>query len=359
MMTFFHHAKVQAPLARLRTRVSSIWRGALQLVGRYEPISVAERAVVKGDATPFKGDIPVYAGKLHSQTRLRFSSAPAPLEDVDNLVFTSVGAGWRDGVLYEKYCASKPGLKMILSGAGASSAQRVPAGIVIQSEHTDTFGDWMAEYLAPLARAGVLDAPVFLPKSIASKPYAIRDIERLGLNAVVVDTAVMIEKAKVIRQPKTIRYWTREDVDALGRFIKAAPRDPAPGSIVYLSRHGEKSGVATRTHKNELLETLITAKGGKVLRTSEVGYEDYVAAAQFAETVVFDHGSAGYNMIYWRPKRVIEITTDDWWMNAFLFFSDAMGVRDYTIIRVDLGAARARDMLSSALDRPMPVGGVR
>ena len=41
--------------------------------------------------------------------------------------------------------------------------------IFVQSEHTDTFGDWMSEYLGPLARAGAIDAPLFLPAAMAGE----------------------------------------------------------------------------------------------------------------------------------------------------------------------------------------------
>lgn len=335
-MFSYRHAKIQAPLARMRSGVSALWRGGWSAAGKYKPLSQEEQAFEIGDPVPFKGDIPVNAGAERCQRRLSFRHARPLVEEVDGLVVTDAGAGWKDGCLYERYSSCRPGLRMLL---GDNRPRReVPSGYFVQSEHVDTFGDWMAEYLSPLSHLGKVSAPVLLPQALAQKPYVRRDIARLGLDVIGIDAPILIRKAMVVQQQRCIRYWRPEDVRALRAFLKAGPVAPAPGSILYLSRHGEASEVADRTHPNEAIESAVRQRGGVVLRTADTSFEDYLQAAASAETVLFDHGSAAYNMIYWRPRRVIEFVSDDWWMNSFLFLADAAGVHDYTIICTDRGA---------------------
>ncbi len=352
MKSALRHAKIQAPLAIMRSGVSDIWRGAFTLTGRYRPIDAVETKSTNCGDVGFSGDIPVRAGRAHKQTRRCFAATPPPYEAVENLIVTPAGAGWKDGVLYEKYSASKPGLRSL--SVRPVPAQEIAEAYFIQSEHTDTFGDWMSEYLAPLAGIGDINAPVLLPASMAARPYVNRDAARLGIEFVSVDAPVRIKKARVIRQSKIIRYWTAPEVAALRKFLDIKTVEPKPRSILYLSRHGETSEVAVRSHPNRTLEEVVRACGGLVLRTAETSLDQYMDAASSAETVIFDHGSAGYNMIYWRPKRIIEIVSDAWWMNAFLFFADAIGARDYTIIRSDHGRkARIAEKLSQALAAPL------
>lgn len=352
MNSAFGHARFRGPLALLRSGVSDIWRTAFAVSRRYQPISSAEQDSVECGDVGFHGDIPIHAGDALKQSRRRFTLERPQIEEVKNLVFTPSGAGWKDGVLIEKFSASRPGLRALLSRP--APRQTIAEAYVIQSEHTDTFGDWMSEYLAPLSRLGEVTKPVLLPASMASRTYVKRDAARLGIQFISATKPILIEKATVIRQSKYIRYWTKPEVSALRELLHVMPSAPMPGSIVYLSRHGEASEVAARSHPHAVIEKVVRAAGGLVLRTAEVGLDDYLAAASSAETVVFDHGSAGYNMIYWRPKRVVELVSDAWWMNAFLFFADALGVNDYTIIRSDLGGKkRVESQLKDALATPI------
>ena len=353
MKSALRHAQFQVPLAVTRSGVSDVWRKVFAMIGRYQPINpAAEKAVECGDVY-FSGDIPVRAGSAHKQTCLCFASPRPPFEEVENLIVTPAGSSWKDGVLYEKFSASKPGLRALWRRP--IPQQTISEAYFVQSEHTDTFGDWMAEYLAPMARIGEISAPVLLPSSLAARPYVRRDAARLGVRFISVDAPVRIEKAKVIRQSKYIRYWTAPEVAALREFMNIKAVEPDPGSILYLSRRGEESEVAARSHPNRALEKVVRDCGGHVLRTAETSLDDYLAASSSAETVIFDHGSAGYNMVYWRPKRVIEIVSDAWWMNAFLFFANAIGVEDYRIIRSDLGdKAQVAAKLVEALTRFAP-----
>lgn len=352
MKSLLTRAEFQAPAAKFRSRISGVWRALYLLNNRYCPFTKEETATREADRVPFKGDIPIHAGSMHFQNRLVFRQARPAFEAVADLVVTPVGASWKNGILYEKYSAGKPGLRMLASAN--RPAREVPAGIFIQSEHTDTFGDWTSEYLAPLARLETIDAPVYLPASLASKPYVKRDSERLGIEFIAIDAPIKIRRAKVVPQPKYIRYWGAEDVAALQQLLGTNRSAPAQGSMVYLSRYGEASEVAQRTHPSLAIEELVKARGGRILRAAETDLADYLSAAQDAETVLFDHGSAGYNMIYWRPRRIIEFASDAWWMNAFLMLADAMGVNDYTIIRSSLGSPEeVAAKTAAALDLPI------
>ncbi len=345
----FRHSKIQAPLARLRSAISDIWRGLFRLTGKYRPFHQDDLETVRGDAAPFKGDIPLNSGGELCQYRLYYRKQRPPFHEVANLVVTPSGGAWKDGALWEKYSACKPGLRMLL--APHEAKRTVKEGVFIQSEHIDTFGDWMAEYLAPLARTGLMKAPLYLPAAMARRPYVMRDAARFGMNIIAINEPTLIEKARVVPQPKVVRSWTPECVSTLRAALGVDIIAPSPGSMLYLSRHGEASDVADRTHPNLIVEDIVRQRGGLVLRTGSAALEDYLNASTQVETLLFDHGSAVYNMVYWQPRRIIEFGSDDWWMNSFLFFTNAADVKDYTIIRSDKPGFA--DRLGAAIDAPI------
>lgn len=329
-------------VGRFRGDAVLLLKTFLKLVGLYKPMSPAEKAIVQSqnpeDKISFKGDAPIFIpnGKCE-QIRQIYKVPRPPFETVTDLVVTPEGAGWKDGALHERYSSSIPGFRMLLSLPPRPVAE-VAEGIFVQASFLGSFGDWGAEFLAGLAQLDAIDAPVFLPSRLASRSYVRRDAKRLGFEIVSVDEPLLIRKAKVVRQQKYIRFWRKEEVEQYRRLLKVDLSDPIPGSILYLSRHGDTQAVYDRTYPNAAIEAVVKDHGGMVLRTGDASLEDYLAVAQYAETLIFDHGSAAYNMLYWRPRRIIEFASDQHWMNAFVNFSDAVGVRDYTIIRSDLGS---------------------
>ncbi|NOX94716.1 MAG: glycosyltransferase family 61 protein [Alphaproteobacteria bacterium] len=349
MNLLLNNAKLQAPLAKLRNRISSIWRILFKISGHYQPILPEDKAFVLKRTITFKGDSPrQIAGGAHEQGRMVFRNPRPTMEAVKDLVVTPLGAAWVGRTLYERYSSSRPGLRMLLSRGQVSKVY--PSGYFIQSAHRDTYGDWMSEYLGALARAGEIDAPLFLPAALARKPYVKRDLTALNINYIAVEHSVKIESAKVLRQRKHFVHFSPEDIAALRTILRITPQSPRVGSILYLSRRGEGSEVAVRRYPNEVVEKIVTERGGRVLLTKSTSCDEYQRAAVDAETVIFDHGSAMYNALGWRPKRIVELVSDDWWNNAFLMFADAMGVDDITIIRGDLGDAHVASMLTKALD---------
>lgn len=352
MTSYFQHAKFKAPVANMRNAVGAMWRNGSSVVGLYEPLSPEEREPVFGEPVNFRGDIPKHAGDQNHQHRMHYAAPRPIIENVENLLVTPSGGGWCNGTLFERFSSCKPGLRMLFEQK--TPVREVENGYFVQSEHIDTFGDWTSEYLNPLAGVDNIDAPVFLPATFANKPYVKRDAARLGIDFSILDTPVLIKNARVVRQQMYIRYWLPEYALRLREFYKADPVTPKPGSMIYLSRHGEPSEVAVRTYPNRLIEEMVKSRGGTVLRTNETSFESYVAAAAEAETVLLDHGSAGYNLVYWQPKRVIEFVSDAWWMNSFLFFAKSLGIDDYGIICTDYGNNDAvATRLNALLDEPI------
>ncbi len=338
-----------AALATARRRVSDVWRFLFARAGVYVPISDADRAIVLVKKLTFAGDTPVQVkGGVGEQGRMAFRAERPDSERVENLVVTPLGAGWSEARLQERYSAGAPGLRMLL--APRWPAATYPSGYWVQSAHQDTYGDWVSEYLGPLARRPALDAPLFLPARLASRPYVRRDLAALGLDYVAVVKPVRIEAARVLRQQKYFVHFDRRDVDTLRSIFKPVDAEPRPGGLIYLSRAGEVSEVARRDYPNAAIEELVRARGGRILRTAAASFEDYRRAAVDAETVIFDHGSAFYNALAWRPRQVIEIVSDRWWNNAFLMLADAMGVPRYVIVRGDLGKRHVVTMINEALD---------
>lgn len=337
-MQLLRTAKYSKMISSLKLPVLRSFQYAYTLAGRYKPMSAEELAREPGETVVFKGEAPatVKNGRCE-QVRQRYRIPRPAYEAVEDLIVTPEGASWKDGAIYERYSSQPPSVRMLLQGKPKPASQ-VENGIFVQSWYPLTYGDWTAEYLASLARLEKVDAPVFLPADLASKSYVRRDVKRLGLEVIGIEEPLLIRNAKVVRQQRVNRFWTKDHVDDYRRFLKVTPVEPKPGSILYLSRHGEVSEIADRSHPNLAIEAVVKARGGTVLRTRETGLEEYIASASIAETVLLDHGSAGYNMAFWSPRRVIEFASDHWWLAAFLMFADAMGVKDYTVLRSDNGS---------------------
>ena len=338
--------------ASLRASIGGVWRGLFAGFGRYKPISSKEKALIRRDRISFSGDVPVQiADGRREQGRMVFRQTRPEFEEVRNLVVTPSGAGWVKGRLFERYSAGKPGMRNLLEERRAR--ETVPKGYHIQSAHQDTYGDWVSEYLSAILRQENFDAPLFLPRILAERDYVIRDLKELGVDWRPVDRPLNIKSAIVLRQQKHFVHFGPADIEMLGKMFSPLAAEATKGGVVYLSRKGEVSEVAQRCYPHDVVESLVAARGGRVIRTATATSEDYQGVAPHAETVIFDHGSAFYNSLRWPVRRVIEIISDDWWNNANLMLSDARGIRDYTIIRGDLGEDHVRTALECALARPL------
>ncbi|WDI32649.1 hypothetical protein PUV54_05495 [Hyphococcus flavus] len=334
--------------ANVRGRIGSFFRLFFTATQRYAPFNPRDTELKLAQKIHFSGDAPVQIeSRACEQGRMVFARERPESEDVKNLVVTPNGGGWVGSRCYERYSASAPGLRVLLGHR--SPAEAYETGYWVQSAHKDTYGDWVSEYLSAIIRHEPLNAPLFLPAELASRPYVCRDLARLAVDFVSVDRPMKIKNATVLRQQKYFVHFRRRDVAALRKVFAPPCEPPSPGSLVYLSRYGEVSEVADRQYPNEIVERVVADCGGRVIRTADAHPETYRAAALEADTVVFDHGSAFYNALGWRPRKVIEIVSDGWWNNAFVMLADAMGIEDYTIIRGDLGDRHVAGRLKQAL----------
>jgi hypothetical protein len=336
----------------LRGRIGDVWRALFTALGRYEPITSDRKDLVLSDRISFSGDVPVQiADGRHEQGRMVFRQKRPECEEAQNLVVTPSGAGWAKGRLYECYSAGAPGIRNFFKDRHAAEA--VPKGYHVQSAHKDTYGDWVSEYLCAILRQEKFDAPLFLPREFAQRDYVTRDLEALGVDWRPIERPLKIKSATVLRQQKHFVHFGPADVEILGKMFSLLAAEAKKGGVIYLSRKGEISEVAQRYYPHDIIEQVVEAHGGRIIRTAKATCEDYRRAAPHAETVIFDHGSAYYNSLRWPVRRAIEIVSDDWWNNAFLMLSDARGIRDYTIIRGDLGEQHVREALERALARPL------
>ncbi len=341
-----------ARAAELRDDISKMWRWGFAAAGRYRPIPAEETEIVFEKRVPFKGDAPLQITTgVHEQGRMAFRAPRPQLEEADDLIVTPSGGAWRNGCFEERYSAGRPGLRRLLEGCRPD--QTLPEAYIVQCAHNDTYGDWVSEYLVPVLGAAPLSAPLLLPATIATKSFVARDLKDLDVDWRTIDRPVRIEKARVLRQQKYFVHFPEGNVRLLRQVFGEPKNAPRPGGVVYLSRYGEASDVAARRYPSLVIEDMIRARGGRVIRTGGATLEDYAAAAADAETVVFDHGSAFYNALGWPMRRAVEIVSDNWWNNAFLMLCNAAGVDDYTIIRGDLGDAHIKERLLKTLDAPL------
>ncbi len=336
-------------VARARSATGGVWRSVFTSLGVYQPIPKLEKALVRTETVAFKGDAPVQIQpSAHEQGRMEFH-APRPMfEEVENLTVTPRGGGWASGRLRERYSAGAAGIRMLTEPREPQST--VDHGVVVQSAHCNTFGDWVSEYLCPIARAMPFDMPLYLPRLMAEQPYVQRDLRALGVRWSPVNEPLLIKRARVLRQQKHFVHFRREDAAVLRGLWPSTVDEARPESFVYLSRRGDHSQVAQRSYPSDFIEALVDARGGRIVRAATATRADYDAAAEYSETLIFDHGSAIYNTIGWPVRRIVEIVSDAWWNNAFLMLADAIGIEDITLIRAGLGEEHIRSRLNMLLD---------
>lgn len=330
-----------------------------QRLGRYEDWAAEEQVVDQADAVPFAGDIPHSAGDEHNQYRLVLRKPPPLVAAARQVVYTDRGMAWLSGVLHRRFCFQEVGLRDLVTRPGAVAKTYARASI-LQGQTPATYGDWMSEHVASLARAKQRDAlvePLLIPGWWLRKPYVRRDLAALGIRAEAVDASVGIERAVVINKTRRGHYWTREEVQAVMTEMNIRPRDARPGTSIYLSRFGEKGEGPQRQINNAVTEAALASRGVKVVRTRGCTPEDYIALAGDAETVFADHGSAGYNLMYWKTRRVVEFFPPDYWDSAFLFLAQCLDIDDYHLWRVapTTTVAEMTDRIDRLFSVPPPV----
>jgi Glycosyltransferase 61 len=318
--------------------------------GRYRPFTVAEQRLVQKEAVRFWGDVPSGAGSDPCQYRLEFLE-PRPLQThLENLLYTPTGMAWRQGTLDQRYSLRQPALKDLWSRP--VPVKTLPVGVIVQAETPYTYGDWVSEHLVCLSQALPLAAPLLLPANLCDRPYVLRDLERLEIDFVPVEQPVQLQQAIVLHKTRFSHYWTKAEAMACRQALRIQPVTPRPGSMIYLSRAGEVSAARQRSYPSELAAEILAELGAKIVIARDTSYEDYLALAPLAETVIADHGAAMNNLLLWNTQTIIELFSDAWWTSCFLFLGHALGVQNHVLLRGnDCSKQELQQQLTHYLDQ--------
>lgn len=295
------------------------------------------RVVVRREAVRFHGDIPPGAGTEHAQRRLVFEPEPPNQVEIARLTYTHRGMGWIDGHLDRRACFEEIGPRHLLDLPGAPRFVFDEA-TVLQSQTPRTYGDWCSEHLPSLSRAVIdktLVEPLLLPAWWLQRPYVQRDLAVLGIRAESVTSTVLIRTATVLQKVRPGHYWGLHEAEKVRHALRIAPQPSRPGSAIYLSRKGERGEGLVRAIDNDLVEDAMHTAGVTVARTARRTQASFAALASEADTVFFDHGSALYNMLAWRPRRIVELYSPEYWDSSFLFFSHSLSLSDYHVWQID------------------------
>lgn len=263
-----------------------------------------------------------------------------------NVLYTPQGFAWRGAVLDEEMSSQIPTTNGHLLRP-LRAQERIEKGTLLHAEYGVTFGDWISEQSRSLALVDEVPEPVLLPRVLYDRPYVKREFERLGIAVEIIDKPTLVKEATAIVKPQPDIIWNADDVAAYRRFNGIDPKPPRPGSIIYLSREGAKSeqSRATRSYPTESISEIVEELGGKVVHTGSLGYDDFMALADDAETVIADHGAAMFNLVGWQTRSVIELAAENWWDGCFVFLSAALKIKRHEVLNfkdLDKPALKAR-----------------
>jgi hypothetical protein len=306
-----------------------------QQLGRYEPLSASEVETKQCEAIGFTGEIPAGAGKEFNQYRLEFQLARPKINVIRGVVYTPRGMAWTCGRLIQKFSLHDPSIADVAKRPVVSFANQIKEATIIASETPNTYGDWVSEHLATLTQVLPSNQTLLVPSAMVSKGYVRRDLQELGIRYISVEKPLLIETAFVLQKRRPGHNWQSFEVSALRNAFKVRSVSPRLGSLLYLSRLGEKSEAQDRDYPSQFVGQIVEQLGGKVVFTRDTTAEEYRSMAREAETVIADHGGAMSNLLYWNTKNVIELFNDVWWTNCFVIMSKPLGVSNHVLLRVN------------------------
>jgi hypothetical protein len=315
------------PLVRARIKLAAPLQKALAAAGRWRPLTLEETAVRQTDVIAVSGDRPL-------QKRLVYTNPRDEYVDVDELLYTPDGLGIKNRRIFARYSLRSPSTMEILKTPSGSGAKIIPTGTIVEMETPYTYGDWVGDYVLSLVTTGNIIEPLILPAFLAGKSYVIRDVKALGLNYVIADEIVLIEKARVLRKRVPSYYWGPDDVAAFRNAFNIAPPPARKGSILYLARFDTQSEAAQRRYPSGEVARVVESIGGTVFDTRGASPEKFNDLAPEMETVIADQGSALFGVMHSQTKNVIELAEDDWWHSANLFIANGSGVKNYAVIHI-------------------------
>lgn len=312
----------------------AVKRAALMMMeaaGRYCACK-SPRGRPVGLSVAFEGDNPT-PGEPLAQTCRVIEPQPISAKTAKNVLYTRYGQAWVDGRLMREYSAKDPSYQDLLGHGRASRV--LENATVIQAFWSTTYGDWIGEHLSSLIYFGCPVQPLALPGFFEERKYVRRDCERLGLDVVFVDEPTLIRNCAVLPKMRQGNYFTKDDPARFCEAFGVAPVRPRPGSIVYLTRRRALSSGPARRYPFKDIAAVMEAVGARIVDTDDLDFDDWLALGAEAEVVVAEHGAALFNMMYWRPRCVIEFFSGRWWNNSFLFVGDAVGVERHFLFNTD------------------------
>lgn len=311
----------------MKNIVLKVFRAA----GRYQPYKIRAYGP-EGPPVAFEGDNPMPAGD-YCQVRNVVDPAVISVKTAHDVVYTRYGQAWINGRLMREYSAKNPSYWDLV--APTRPKNTLEAATVIQSYLATTYGDWIGEQLSSLVYFGCPTVPLALPGFLEEREYVRRDCERLGIDAVFLHEPTLIRRCVVIPKMRFGNNFTQRDPKRFFEAFGVSPRQPRSGSIIYLTRRRSVMRGPARHHPYEEIEKVMDEIGARVVDTDEMTFDDWLALGEEAEIVIAEHGAALCNMMYWRPRCVIEFFSGRWWNNSFLFLGDAVGVERHFLFNTD------------------------
>lgn len=304
---------------------------ALEAGGRYRHYN-SLGSFPAGPPVPFEGDNPVSA-ESNVETRRQIDPEAIAVKTVENITYTRFGQTWVGGRLMREYGAKEPSFRDLI-GPGRPKSE-LDRATIVQSFWATTYGDWVGEHLSSLIYFGCPKPPLALPGFLEDRPYVRRDCERLGLKVAFIDDTTLIRNCVILPKVRHGNYFRSDDPRRFCEAFGVAPVAPRAGSIVYLTRRRAVSYGPARHHPFEEILAAVAEIGARVIDTDDLTFDGWVALGAEAETVIADHGAALFNMMYWRPRCVIELFSGGWWNNSFLFVGAAVGVERHFLFNTD------------------------
>lgn len=311
---------------------------ACRISRRYTPFEEHELRTVRCEALPYIGDVPANSTgdeQCHVRYRHDFEVPREPRVSVRDLLYTDRGMAWVDGSLHQRYSVQAPRVMDLALRSLPRHASVLDRATIIHSYSPYTYGDWFLEHLSTLFLAGRIDSPLLLPRFILEREYVRRDLALLGLEAIPVDSPMLIREAVVLQKTIVSCHWTTREAAACRQAYRVEPVEARPGSIIYLCREGESAASVNRTHPHQLLVAVMEDLGIRVVRAASTTFEEYRSLATSAETVIADHGAAMCNLAFWGTKNVVELYSNTWWSAYFVFLGKALGVSNYALVSTD------------------------
>ncbi len=331
------------PLVRARVMIAEPLQKALAAAGRWEPLSREERETIQTDAVEVFGD-------RQTQRRVEYKNPRPEFVDVSDVTYTPAGLALVEGRYRARYSLRSPSTLEILRTPKSPTPKSLPQGTLIETETPYTYGDWVGDFVLSLITTDSLIEPLVLPAFLARKPYVIRDVEALGIDYIVADEMVAIEKARILRKRVPSYYWKPDHVAAYRRAFNVTPPPARAGSIAYLGRFDTVSEAAQREYPSEAVARITSSLGGEVFDTRAASPTKFNELAPGMKTVIADQGSALFGVMHSQTKNVIELAHKDWWHNANLFIANGAGVKNYAVISVNgLDETALRDRIEGHL----------